>query len=154
MNVTFIWTLTRDPEVWTTKTTWNTVTKVSVAVNTNPRYNESTSKYEYDVSYYNIEAYKKTAEKLAKYPKGTSIYIDWDLSNVSYKNSEGKSLSYLKVISFQVMPIKFLKEDEITWSNSIWVAPTPVTSTPVQPTSNVSTPFMSDDWLNFDFSGV
>lgn len=184
MHVSFLWRIVTQPELWTTKTTWNPVARASVAVNSNVRYNEQTKSFDSDSSFYNVEAYKGTAERLAKIPNKTMVYLEWDLTNVSYKDKEWNNKSYLKVMIRSIVPVQVLKMDNLwIWTPTWWAqanatpAPQPVANTtpapqpvanntpapqPVanntpapQPVANANPLNPADEWdLSFDFSAV
>lgn len=167
MNVSFIGRLTTVPELSKTKTTGNDVAKSSVAVSSNGHMDTATNTYVSDSSFYNIEAYKGTAARLAKYPKGTLVHIEGDLTNVSYKAADWTNKSYLKIVVNSISAVKYLKDDELGLGtqtpNTAAVAstpaavatPAPVTTPVSQVTPGTENPLNpSDEPVSFDFSQV
>jgi len=168
MKVTFVGTITRDVEVSTTRS-GKPVSKTSVAENTGTRKLEDWT-YQSDSSFYNIEAYSYASGKLASYPKGTQVFIDWELTNVSYKDKEWKNRSYLKITVLQssgIRPLwRYSNNDNIKIWNEVPLAPAPVGNPPVKSVSppvtpaelpsswNPINPGTEDEWVNFDFSGI
>lgn len=181
MYISVIWNLTKVAELGKTKTTGNDVAKSSIAVSSNTRLDPATNKYVSDSSFYNIEAYKGTATRLAKYPKGTTVHIEGDLTNVSYKAEDGTNKSYLKITVNSITAIKYLSDAELGLGNQVpqtaqvaqpvapvqapqaAYAPAPVApvQAPVQPVAPAMPPVgvdnplnPSDGWVTFDFSNV
>lgn len=130
MLVSFIWNLTRVAELSKTKTTGSDIARSSIAVSSNQRLDPTTNKYISDTSFYNLEAYKWVALRLAKYPKGTLVYVEGDLTNVSYKAEDGTNKSYLKIIVSNIVAIRYVSDAELGLGNQV---PQTATVTPVTP---------------------
>lgn len=154
MKVNFIARTTRPVDLGKTKTNAKDVAKVSVAENfVKGKDPQDQTKYLEGTSFFNLEAYWNTALRLSRFPQGTLLHIEGDLTNESYKDSAGETKSWCKILINRVSPIKYLSNEDLSLGGQNTAVNTAPVNNPT-PVNTAPQAVLVDEEVNFDFSQV
>lgn len=75
--------------------------------------------------WFDVLAYDKQAEWLAKAPKGTLVYIEGPVSLSKFQTKDGKTLTNLQVTAYQVRLLSKIEQDSLPPAFDIVATPFP-----------------------------